>query len=141
MTQNMDELLRVTALLRERALESYRRDLAEESRLQAEQARIDGLRQATFAEADSLDARRLLGADTLWQGWLAQRRGEINQGIAMARARQAHSAAAARLAFARDEAAKEVARHEAAERRSALLAEEDSRLDALSRLSSYDPER
>lgn len=137
----MDELLRVTLLLRERALERYRLDLAEEMRLQAEQGRIDGLRQAAFAAADSLDARRFLGADTLWQGWLAQRRGEINRGIAMARARQAHSIAAARLAFARDEAAKEVARREAAERRSARLAEEDIRLDALSRLAAYDPER
>ncbi|MCR8549513.1 hypothetical protein M4578_16910 [Salipiger sp. P9] len=138
MTDDIGALLRVTALLRERALESYRRDLMEELRLQDEQRRIDAMRHGAFADRESLDARRLIGADTLWQGWLARRRGEINRDIALSRARQAHSIAHARRAFARDEAAREVAQREALARRQARLAEEEARLEDLSRLAGYD---
>ncbi|MBR9837572.1 MAG: hypothetical protein GYB50_06780 [Rhodobacteraceae bacterium] len=137
MTDDIHALLRVTALLRERALESYRRDRAEEASLQAEQGRIDSLRQEAFADSGSLDPRRMIGADTLWQGWLATRRGEINQGIAMARAKQAHSLLSARQAFSRDEAAREVARREEAARLRARLTAEELRLEALSRLVRF----
>jgi len=79
MTDEIDGLLRVTTLLRERALEQYRRDLDEEARLQAEKDRIDALRMQVFTAEQDLSARRLTGADTLWQGWLAGRRGQLNQ--------------------------------------------------------------
>ena len=67
MTDEIDGLLRVTTLLRERALEQYRRDLDEEARLQAEKDRIDALRMQVFTAEQDLSARRLTGADTLWQ--------------------------------------------------------------------------
>lgn len=136
MSDDIDALMKVTALLRERALEQYRRDLAEEVRLQAEKDRIDALRMQVFSADQALDARRLTGADTLWQGWLAGRRGQLNQEIAMARARQAHSINAARAAFSRDEAAKDMAHREAVARGRARLAAEEVSLEALSRLSA-----
>ncbi|KAA8609833.1 hypothetical protein AL036_01730 [Salipiger aestuarii] len=140
MSSEIDDLLRVTALLRERALESYRRDLSEEMRHQGELDRIDGLRQQSFSDHDSVDPRRMLGADTLWQGWLSKRRGEINRAIAMSRAKQAHSMAAACLAFSRDEAAKDVSRQQIAKRRTELMAREESQLEELSQMLKFDPE-
>lgn len=137
MNSEIDNLLQVTALLRERALESYRRDLNEERMHQGELDRIDGLRQQSFDNDDSLDTRRMLGVDTLWQGWLSRRRGEINRAIALSRAKQAHSMAAARLAFSRDEAAKSVASDEKKKRKSAKLAQEELRLEELSRMLNF----
>lgn len=140
MTDEIDGLLRVTALLRERALEQYRRDLDEEARLQAEKDRIDALRMQVFTAEQDLSARRLTGADTLWQGWLAGRRGQLNQEIAMARARQAHSMNAAQAAFSRDEAAKGLAHRKAVARARARLAADEASLEALSRLSARLPD-
>ncbi len=137
MSSDIDELLKVTALMRERALESYRRDVAEEARHQGELDRIDGLRQQSFDDRESVDTRRLLGADTLWQGWLSKRRGEINRAIAMSRAKQAHSMATARLAFSRDEAAKNVSQQEKQARRTKKAAHEETQLEELSRLMIF----
>lgn len=140
MSSEIDDLLRVTALLRERALESYRRDLSEEMRHQGELDRIDGLRQQAFDDRESVDPRRLLGADTLWQGWLSKRRGEINRAIALSRAKQAHSMASARLAFSRDEAAKDVSNQEKLKRRTERMAREETQLEELSRMLNFDRE-
>lgn len=138
MSSDIDELLRVTALLRERALETYRRDLNEERLHQGELDRIDGLRKQAFDERESVDTRRMLGMDTLWQGWLSKRRGEINRAIALSRAKQAHSIASARLAFSRDAAANEVAGKERQARKVAKFAHEEMRLEELSRMVTFD---
>ncbi|MBY6003917.1 hypothetical protein KUV62_08365 [Salipiger bermudensis] len=135
MSAPLDELRQVTALLRDRAFERHRRECDTEQSLVSELARIDALREAAFAAESSLATRRLIGADTVWQGWLAQRRGELNQALAQSRARQAHSLSRARLALARDDAALQLARRDAATARRKTLHDEDHRLEALWRLS------
>lgn len=138
MSEDLKALLNVTSLMRERALEGYRRDRAEETGLAAELGRIDAMRQAAHAQTDSLDTRRLMGADTLWQGWLARRRGEINREIALSRAKQAHSLVAARKAFSRDEAARSLVEQSRTDLAEARYKREERTLEDLSHLFSRD---
>lgn len=132
--EGFGDLLKVTAILRDRALESYRRDLAEETRLKEELEQIHALRRAAHGSEETIDARRLIGADTLWQGWLTRRQAEINRNMAMARAKQAHSVAAARTAFARDKAANSVARSAENAARQRRDAREEAEIEHLARL-------
>ena len=140
MSRAQSDLGQLTRLLQDRAFEQHRRDRDEERRLLDELARIDALRQAAFAETESLADRRLIGADTLWQGWLSRRRGELNRDLARCRVQQEHSLARARLALARAEAPKRVHEQEAAILRHKRLHQEEIRLDALWRLALKDPE-
>ncbi|ASP19773.1 hypothetical protein ANTHELSMS3_01057 [Antarctobacter heliothermus] len=131
MTSKYDDLTEATELLLERDLEKHRRNLAESSRLAGELAQIDGLRQAAQSDTGAINARQILGADTLWQGWLATRRAEILRHSAMARAQEADSLARAKTAFSRVEAARKLARQEAeAQQKRRLKAEADAN-DAL----------
>ncbi|MBR9890057.1 hypothetical protein GYB14_00060 [bacterium] len=140
MSRAQSDLGQLTRLLQDRAFEQHRRDRDEERRLLDELARIDALRQAAFDETESLADRRLIGADTLWQGWLSRRRGELNRDLARCRVQQEHSLARARLALARAEATKRVHEQEAAILRHKRLHQEEIRLDALWRLAFKDPE-
>ena len=140
MSRAQADLAQLTRLLQDRAFEQHRRDRDEERRLLDELARIDALRQAAFAETESLADRRLLGADTLWQGWLSRRRGELNQDLARCRVRQEHSLARARLALARTEATRRLQQQKAAALRDKRLHHEEIRLDALWRLAFKEPE-
>ncbi|WP_417740856.1 hypothetical protein [Salipiger sp.] len=139
MSGAQSDLARLTRLLQDRAFEQHRRVRDEERRLLDELARIDALRQAAFAETESLADRRLLGADTLWQGWLSRRRGELNQELARCRVRQEHSLAHARLALARAEATERMQQQERATQRDTRLQREEIRLDALWRMTLGDP--
>ncbi|WP_323767734.1 hypothetical protein [Antarctobacter sp.] len=131
MKTKYDDLTEATELLLERDLEAHRRNLAESSRLAVELAQIDGLRQAAQSDHGSINARQLLGADTLWQGWLATRRAEILRHSAMARAQEADSQARARTAFSRVEAARNLAREEVESRRKRQFKAEADAIDAL----------
>lgn len=134
MKDDLEDLLKVTRILRERALEAYRKDLSEEAQLKTERDQIDAMRDAARQGFAEIDARQMLGADMQWQGWLVRRRSEINHGMAMARAKQAHSGAAARLAFSRDEAAKDVAKKAEDKARAARVSAEESSLERLAAL-------
>ncbi|WP_245823150.1 hypothetical protein [Antarctobacter heliothermus] len=122
----------MTELLLERDLEKHRRNLAESNRLAGELAQIDSLRQAAQSDTGAINARQILGADTLWQGWLATRRAEILRHSAMARAQEADSFARARTAFSRVEAANNLAREEVEARQKRRLKAEADANDALS---------
>ncbi|SNS11030.1 hypothetical protein SAMN04488078_1004126 [Antarctobacter heliothermus] len=132
MTSKYDDLTEVTELLLERDLEKHRRNLAESNRLAGELAQIDSLRQAAQSDTGAINARQILGADTLWQGWLATRRAEILRHSAMARAQEADSFARARTAFSRVEAANNLAREEVEARQKRRLKAEADANDALS---------
>lgn len=128
---DLDELRHITSLLRARALEDVRRERLEEDRLRAEQGEIDRMREAARSAAQALSLQRLIGADTLWQGWLTSRRIEINRQMAMVRARQAHHLAVARLAFSRDEAVITLQTREKLARQSKTERQQDQKLEAL----------
>ena len=104
MKKDFGALLQVAGIRKDRALQSHRRNLAEEARLQSELDEIDKLRKSAQADMSNLMERRVLGADTLWQGWLLQRRARVLEQMALARARQAQSYLRAKECFARDAA-------------------------------------
>lgn len=131
METEFSELVRVTEVFKERALEKHRRNLEASQKLADELTQIDTLRQAAQADTESLGARRMMGADALWQGWLVRKRAEILRQSAMARAHEMDSLAQARTAFSRAEAAttlEEEAR-ETAKRK--MLTRQADALDAL----------
>ncbi|MBY6159464.1 aldehyde dehydrogenase family protein [Mameliella alba] len=109
MTRKFEDLTTATGVLLERELEAHRRNLSESAQIAGELAQIDAMRQAAQADQGAINARQILGADTLWQGWLVSKRAEILRRSAMARAREADSLARARTAFSRAEAAKSLA--------------------------------
>ncbi|WP_353473536.1 hypothetical protein PVT71_05685 [Salipiger sp. H15] len=125
------ELLRVSEVLRDRALARFRRDLEAEARLGAERERIDALRRAALAEAGAFGAHQITGMSGLWQGELLRRRAAIQLGIAEARARQGYSGAAARADFSRDAAARALAEAARAARAAKRLAAEERALEEL----------
>ena len=82
---------------------------AEENRLKAAIAELQGNRKAT-AQADHTDyVRRGLGADILWQSWLDARQRELNIEMARLRARREPVEHRLRLAFGRERVAREIA--------------------------------
>lgn len=131
MKTKYDDLTQATELMLERDIEAHRRNLAESSRLAGELAQIDGMRQAAQSDPGAISARQILGADTLWQGWLATRRAEILRHSALARAHEADSLARAKTAFSRAEAARRLAREEVDECRKRRLKSEADGIDAL----------
>lgn len=128
------ELLRVSALLRDRALAAYRRDLEAEAGLRAERDRIDALRRAALVGSGGLSAHQVLGMQAVWQGELLHRRAAIQMGLAEARARQGYSGSAARAAFSRDEAARRLDETARRARAAHWLAAEERSLEELARL-------
>lgn len=129
-----DELLRIAALLRDRALARYRGDLDAEAALRDERAQIDALRDVARQGDLQAGARQAIGQSELWQGWLARRRTEVQVAMAQARARQGYSGAAARAEFARDEAARALAEHDRNARRARRIFGEEQALEELVRL-------
>ncbi|WGW04640.1 hypothetical protein [Tropicibacter oceani] len=134
MTQNYQDLIQVSDLLQERALNKHRQNLTESRRLKQELAQIDNYRQAVQADTASLGARRLSGADTLWQTWLVRKRASILQEMAMARAKEADSLARAKTAQARFDAARDLQAEEQRKSREKRLLAQTETLEALGRL-------
>lgn len=126
-----EDLENVTGLFLERELERHRRNLAESARIAAELAQIDGLREAAQADSGAIEARHMLGADSLWQGWLVRKRAEVLRHAALARAQEADSLTRARDAFARAEAAKSLVEKDKSDAMRRRRAAEADRIDAL----------
>jgi hypothetical protein len=111
------ELEEATRLMMERDLQSHRRSLQQTRMLQAELDQLDGLRKAAQADSGSITARQILGADVVWQGWLSQKRSQILQSMAAARAQEAFTMDRARIAFSRNEAARSLVEQESKNKR------------------------
>lgn len=112
MQDKYTDLLRVSDILQERALEKHRQNMAESKRLAGELQQIDKLREAIQKDGATLSARQMSGADSLWQTWLVTRRAMVLQEMAMARALEDETLLAARRAQARFQAAESLAREE-----------------------------
>jgi len=98
------ELANVTKIMLEQDLARHRVNVEESRRVAGELAQIDAMRAAAQADVGAIGARQLLGADTLWQGWMVQKRAEIQRRAAMARARELDTLSRAKRAFSRAEA-------------------------------------
>ncbi len=137
MTDDLADLIKLTALLRERALDAHRRNLAEAKQFEDELARIDDLRRTVQADTESLGTRRMSGSDTLWQGWLSGRRADILQHSALARARLNDSFDRARAAHARLGAAQAIATDAEKARRTKRIARQEEDLAQLGILKAF----
>jgi len=133
-TSQFDDLIAATDLLLERELEAHRRNMSASARVAGELAQIDAMRRAAQADQGAVGARQLLGADTLWQGWLVGKRAEALRQSAIARAREGESLARARTAFSRAQAAEALARDEKEARKRRRLKAEAEAIDALGML-------
>ncbi|SDH32437.1 hypothetical protein [Alloyangia pacifica] len=131
------DLLRIAALLRERALSLYRRDLEAERALRAGRDAIDGLRRDALVDGLRLGAHQMLGMGMLWQGELQRRRTALQLGIAEARARQGYSGALARDAFSREEAARRIVESVRKARADRRLAADERGLENLAALRMW----
>ncbi|MCT4556782.1 MAG: hypothetical protein N4A61_01870 [Pelagimonas sp.] len=125
------DLIDVTNIYKEKALEVHRKSLAVTRGLTNELNQIDHLRKAAQQDSETIGARQILGADGLWQGWLLRKRADLLQQMAMAKAREAHSLQTARTAFARAGAAQELQDEETAKKRQRRTQREAEILDEL----------
>jgi hypothetical protein len=129
-----DDLAQVTRIHLEMTLEKHRRSRAESDRLDAERGQIDALRHAAQQDGGAVTARQILGADTLWQGWLARRRAEIQRQSALARALEEETRQQARLAFSRNAAAQRLIEEDRVARQRRIDQAEADGIDALGQL-------
>lgn len=134
MNSGINDLVEVTDTLCEQALEAHRRNLAESRRIAQEIEQIDSLRHATRQDDRSLEARRVVGADALWEGWLMRRRADLQREAAMARAYEGESLSKARTAFARAEASKSIQEDQRLKAKQKALLRDADRLDELGTL-------
>lgn len=129
-----NDILPITEIHKERALEAHRRNVAETRRLEGELVQIDALRFSAQHSSETIGARQILGADGLWQGWLLRKRADILQELAMAKALEGESLGRARQAFSRDSAVRELAEKEKTDRRKLMLQRQADQLDHLGQL-------
>lgn len=100
-------LCAVTDALHEREAARLRNLRDEEARLRAALARLDAqARQARALTQEALRGVREIGADTAWQGWLAQQRLALQTELARVLARAEDVMPAQRRAFGKREAAR-----------------------------------
>ena len=111
-----DKNVQVTESLLEQELTTYRLRLSKRQDIDAEIESMTHLMLSAQEHDETYMARQVLGADSLWRGWLANKRAETLRHLAMAKALELESFDRARLAFSRNEAAKSLAR-DARERR------------------------
>ncbi|SNR37131.1 hypothetical protein [Puniceibacterium sediminis] len=129
MSTEFDDIREITAIMEERALAKHRDVLAQEAAVNREIVEIEKLRYQTLRQDDGAQARRMLGADGLWQGWLAQRRMHLNQDLAMLRVRKADSLHAAQTAFARHQVTTNLASDARAEQHQRRISQSERRLE------------
>lgn len=133
MTQ-YSELAAVTKILLERELDAHRQSLDHSRRIAGELAQMDAMREAAQADAGAITARQMLGADTLWQGWMVRKRAEILRRAALARAHEQETLARARLAFSRSQATEELVEKDRKARIRKLALADADRIDELGQL-------
>ncbi|WP_146584573.1 hypothetical protein [Puniceibacterium confluentis] len=125
MASEFEDLQPIAALMEERALARHRDMLVQEDALRRELDEIENLRHRSLRQDDQAHARRMLGADGVWQNWLAQRRLRLTQELAVLQVRKAETLAAAQTAFARHQVTADLAAddREVQRRRNFTLAE------------------
>ena len=75
------DLQRLEAITRakyDQQQQSFQRIQAEEARLRAELARLDDMLKTSEAAAEGQGEMRAIGADILWQGWVARSKTALN---------------------------------------------------------------
>jgi len=122
-------LCALTDALHQREAARLRALRDEEARLRAALERLDAqARDARALPPEALRGLREIGADIVWQGWLARQRAALRDALARVLARREQALPAQRHAFGKAEAARAIsaqaramARDRAARRQAGLL--------------------
>lgn len=129
--QKVDDLLKVSATLRDIALHRHLKVLQER---QAVETQITSLQakstQHVTAEAGLHMSQ--LGSDVLWRQWATMKRTELSKDLALARAREADSFEQTKTAFARGQVLQELAEKARLQKRQATDRKIQETLQALS---------
>lgn len=137
MTDQLSDLVELTDLLHLRALDVYRQRTASVTRTQGSLDEISVLRTAAQADTQSVDARRMVGSDAMWQGWLAIRTTALQQEMAINRALQIEGLSHAQSTFAKLDAARGLQKAQRAALDKRRAGREAETLDWLSMLRSW----
>ncbi|MFW2589559.1 hypothetical protein [Sagittula sp. SSi028] len=128
------EMASITRVLLERELDIHRQNLNQSRQIEGELAQIDVMRTAAQSDGGAISARQILGADTLWQGWLLNKRADVLRRAAGARALELVSRDKASFAFSRLQAVEQLIEQDTKENlRKRELAEAET-IEALGRL-------
>ena len=98
MTDTLAPLVAVTETAYARQQQAFAALLAEEARLRAEIVRLDGMRHAAASDSGTAPMQAI-GADVLWQGWIARAKTALNLELARTLARKEPHQAAVRRAY------------------------------------------
>ena len=102
------DLARVTKLQYQIEYEKVRVVIQEEMRVRANLSRLDN-RQSGAGRAETTDlTMNIVGADVLWQGWVAQARRDLNLELAGILTRKPHAMDRVRSAFGRQQATEQL---------------------------------
>ncbi len=102
--EKLAALVRVTELRFQKEYDAVRALIEEEARLRGDLAKLDRQSMAVGSGGDADQAMRTIGADILWQGWVARTRRDLNMQLARVLARKPHVMDRVRKAFGRQEA-------------------------------------
>jgi len=127
-----DALCDVSDALYQREVARFRALRDEETRLRTALAQLDAQARAVRHLSDeALRGVREIGADIVWQGWLAQHRAALQSELAQVLARKEQAMPAQRRAFGRAEAARALRAQAHAEARTRQARREADRIGGL----------
>ena len=106
--QDLEALLTVSQARFDRRRQALALIQKEETALRAELARLKDMALTARAPSTDMIGMRSVGADLLWQGWIARGRTEKNMALARVLARKGHEVTKLRRAFGRVAALEEV---------------------------------
>ncbi len=114
---DLDGLAGAADLMLQRELRAIHDVLAREADIQKDLARLDRMQKSNRDGGDDHRHLRAIGADMLWQEWLARTRTELLRSLSEARARKLRVMTGARRAFGRKQAVEILATEIAHQRR------------------------
>lgn len=92
-------LLKITQAKYDQQQQSFQKLVAEENRLRRELARLDTAVKRSQSEPEGETEMRAIGADIIWQGWVAQSRTQLNLKLAQVLALKLHNLAQVKQAY------------------------------------------
>ncbi len=108
--ERMADLVRITKLKFQIEYEAVKAVLEEEAHVRADLSRLDDQTAAANQRENSDHAMEIVGANILWQKWIARARRNLNIELASILARKPHAMERVRMAFGRHQATEELLR-------------------------------
>ena len=92
-------LLTITQAKYDQQQQSFQKLVAEESRLRGELARLDLSVRQSQSDLEKESEMRAIGADIIWQGWVARSKTQLNLKLAQVLALKLHHLAQVKQAY------------------------------------------